>query len=354
MSWSPVNFHPKEQDLDRILCIDGLSHVLSASWSDHYCLMNVFHSPSQSFSLPEHDVYILGYWHEVFHDHWFAQIYRENSHAHFIILTDLLPNQSSALDRVTWIRLLHWKWYLPRTWPDIDWSQRIYKISSLSNRCTLFRMFITALLLDRSDVLVRWQANFPPELKKDWMLLSPSRHAIRDRLCRSLDRLCHPFNAEAFINDPQQVMSRAVTNPAYSMSMVNCVNETKDVSATSYLGHGPGPYLSEKTWKSLINGNGLIFSGQAGMCRVLESAGFQFDYPWTNCYNDIVDDLDRLEATLEILERILEFDLEDLVMATRPSALHNQEHMKSGRFEHYVDQTNQKGLAHLADALANL
>ena len=139
--------------------------------------------------------------------------------------------------------------------------------------------------------------------------------------------------------------------PAYNCALVNCINETKDVSWVEGFGDSPGPYLTEKTWKPLYSGAAIVFTGQLNTKRVLEEAGFKFDYPWCNKYADIPGDLERLEKIIELLDDISQMSFDEILNGIKASCEHNKNHLTSNNLKNYIDNVNTIGLQKLEKIL---
>lgn len=350
MAWAKTNLSVND-DLDSILFIPGLCSVLKNIKSDSFVLLNVCVNGLKRDTLPEnYNTYVLGFWHEVFDDDWFHTVYNKHKNAEFIIMGDFHPNDLEKLERVKFVRLLHWNhWVKFSHHQPIDWNVKKFKISSLSNYITEFRFFVTAALLDKKDVVFSWHnqqrsfGNFDYILKK-------TGYPLRDKLLENKSRLQETFEIDNFnFNDPERSIKKSIGDTAYKNSLINCMNETKDVSWTENLGYSPGPYLTEKTWKPLLNGNAFIFSGQFGVKNILEQAGFVFDYPWNSAYSDIPGDLERLEKIIETIEIIDSMNFEDIKTYIMQSCEHNIKHFISNDYINYIKNINIAGLEKLTE-----
>lgn len=347
MAYSLVNLD-RTGPIDDTVYITGLQSILQKQ-KNAYVRCNIRTSVDPT-NLPDgYDLYILGWWHEVFDDQWFLNNY--NKHAQFIILGDFLPNSLKAFENVTFIRLLHWRYFTTNIIPPkIDWNLRTIKISSLSYYINTYRFFITASLLQKENTLVSWHNKQRVHTNSVYNVNPTGRESI-DKLMVQKDQLCLPRVLDHFIPDPVDDYHNSIHLPAYRNTLVNCINESTDVSWTQRFGTLPGPYITEKTWKSLLNGVAIIFSGQYNIRRVLEQAGFVFDYPWSNDYADVPGDLDRLEKILHLLDTICEMTVDEIKIGVKESCEYNQAHMFSSAFNSYVNETNSRGLSELEKAL---
>lgn len=348
MAWTSINIDPCKKNIDSELHIPDLGAVLLKKIStDTYCNLNVCVN-SLGMKIPDgYSRYILGFWFEVFDENVFLNLYKSNPQAEFIILTDLHGNDLKNLDRCQVVRLLHWKWFLKQGFRANSSCTKKYKISSLSNKVNQYRFFITAKLLQSKLTYVTWHANYDPSLNFDYMLKLVGGTPNKDGLLVHADKLKFPINQETFQNDPGLSLSTSNTHPAYAESLINSINETKDVSWHPEFGILPGPYLTEKTWKPLIFGNALLFAGQVGIKTALEDAGFKFDYPWDNAYSNMPGDLDRLETLLNTIDQILTMSVDDIEVGISESIKYNQDLILSKKIDKYVDQINLAGLSQL-------
>jgi hypothetical protein len=350
--WTPVNLTNVTQSIDDILHISGLHAALQSSKNRNiYFNLNVCVTGLKFEVLPAgYDLYVLGFWSEVFDEKWFCRCYQHLPSAKFLILSDRNPNDLLKMPNVSFVRLLHWKSFLPNGIKQpIDWKQRKFKISSLSGRVTQFRYFISAKLYNKPDVLMRWNRIY--DANSIDYIFSETGRSERDKLLSLRSVFENPVNTEVFVNEPDTTLRDSVNNPAYVGSLVNAINETKDISWNEFFGICPGPYITEKTWKPLINGNALIFSGQFGIKQVLEELGFDFDYPWSNEYAEITGDLDRLEKILLLIDQILNMSVTEIVDGIRISCEHNQDLVYSNEIKNSIDCVNAVGLTTLVEYL---
>jgi hypothetical protein len=155
------------------------------------------------------------------------------------------------------------------------------------------------------------------------------------------------INAENFKNNPLDGCYFA--HPAYNNTVINSVNETMSLSQTPEFGKLPTPYITEKTWKPLFAGNAILFTGQAGLKKQLESWGFVFDYVWAQDYDDSFNDNQRLEVILSQINWILEIPVTDLAEMAQSSVEHNLELAWSGNLERQFSQHNLQTLQEIKD-----
>jgi len=349
MAWTPTNLS-LTCEIDDITGASGLYECLSAKQSgETFYNLNVFSGLSGTIAPDGYDRYILGFWSEVFDETLFWSLYHRNPQAEFVVLSDLEMNDLDKLDRCKWIMIYHWKWFARSVDGNCPGPRR-YKVSSLSNRVNEYKFFVTAKLLDHPDAYVTWNARYLEGQNYDY-IFQPTGWSHRDSLLHAVGRLKKPINQEFWTYDPEVLLTKSTSHPAYRDSLVNLVNETKDISWDENIGMLPGPYITEKTWKPLLAGNALLFVGQCNIRKTLENVGFKFDYPWIDNYSSCWGDLERLDKLLDVLDMILRMPAAEIEEGIRESIWHNQDLIRSGHIHRWVDHRNEQALERLAKIL---
>jgi hypothetical protein len=110
-----------------------------------------------------------------------------------------------------------------------------------------------------------------------------------------------------------------IHTPGFEQALINISNET---DTFGWMDNGierynrPGPFLTEKTWKTLITGCALLNSGQPGTMKFLREAyNLPLDYSYDTSYDLEVRDFDRLSGLVETIQNIEQSSLQDLVDA---------------------------------------
>jgi hypothetical protein len=227
-------------------------------------------------------------------------------------------------------------------------SSRKYRLSSLCNKPSLTKIFSTAYLLK----------NFYP---KDDLLLSWNKN-LNKEICGSVDYV-NKINHSDIINNlaeyyqtsmKEKVISYDDFNPgpcdvwnfdnvAYGDCVVNLTNET---FAQSQRNEEiiPGPYLSEKSWKPMLGGTGLIPVGQPGVYTYFKNLGFNVDYPWPCEFDNILGDFDRLVELFKTIDWVFSNDYLDNFSKIMYINKHNYEHIRSDKFVKLLTHKNQQNL----------
>ena len=333
--------------------IPELTQILNKiNKKDTFILFNVFLQNYPLVDFPsDRELYVLLYTHELFVEDDFLKIYNDNPNSQFLILGDFYFNDLRNLNRVKCIRLCTWNIITKNIEVSpIDWENKTYRISSLSNYITQYRYFITCLLQNKTDCLLSWH-NKKRTVGSDEHINVKTGHPLKDSLVNTLNV---NNNNKTFFNNytlDADIIKDSKNMPAYKNSLINCINETTDLSIGRVINLLPTPYITEKTWKPLCYGNALIFSGHPGTKQRLEEAGFIFNYPWDNSYDDIIGDLDRLERLLEILQHICAMDFNFILNSIKESCEYNTNHIKSQSLVQHINSINEKGLEMLENVL---
>lgn len=352
--WDNVQYNKSElSGIDEIFQCNGLGHILSKIKDNAFVCLNVCVNSLNFDTFPEgYDLYVLSFSQEIFDEDWFMQVYNTHHKSRFLIIGNFYPGDLEKFDRVDFVRILDCLWYKNQlNYHAIDWNRKKFKISSLSYFITETRYFITAALLDKPDVLYSWHNQYRAMSPFEY-IFQPTGNTNRDSLLKYKNRLDNVYQLDNFDHSSYvKNLQDARKNPAYRDSVVNCINETKDVSWQSNFGNCPTPYLSEKTWKAIYNGNALLFTSQANTERFLTELGFNFDYPWNNSYARIPGDLDRLEQLIELVNTILQIPIHDLISGVKELCEHNVSYFFSADFDKVVNEINNNGLERLEKIL---
>jgi hypothetical protein len=341
-----IEYQPKSTS-GTFFYIDGLEPILDQVDNNTYILLNISNVVDKPISVPlGKKLYIFSWAVDPFEYNWFTTIYNANPDSHFIVLYEGRPGALSELDRVTHIGL-----YFSKGWIQAikhhglrqctPTHEKDLKISCMSSRINEYKYYVTAKLLTKpGETLVKWNMMFPIR-DTDRYIYEETGRLLRDLLLYQFKSVLeHPVNAEEFENSP--LANSLIDYPAYTRCLINSINETCSVSWDSNFGDIPGPFITEKTWKNLASGTALLFSGQHGIADHLTKFGFKFDYPWSNKYDSVVGDLDRLELLLETCDKIFDLDIQSIRIGIQKSIEHNYQLFWSGSVEQQIDTMNQE------------
>lgn len=108
-----------------------------------------------------------------------------------------------------------------------------------------------------------------------------------------------------------------INNPAYQNAVINFNNETDSMgwlmnSTDCY--NRPGPFLTEKTWKSLISGTVLLNSGQPGTMSFLKDTyHLPLNYKIDFAYDDVPQDFDRFNLLVKLIQDLSTCKIQDVI-----------------------------------------
>lgn len=222
-----------------------------------------------------------------------------------------------------------------------------YKISSLANRVSQYKRYVTAYLLK----------TFP----QDCMILSYHDWLAKDRDMHDhtpgipyLDQLPLEKLTKTRINFEEsdlQVNTSPVDNVNWNIApfndaLFNLTNESfhysssirNDQTEFKY----PGPYLTDKTLKVLLGGRPFIAVGQAGTLEFLNELGFKTTFGLDVSYDDESGDLVRIKMIFDQIDYINNTDLDILYKNSISDVEHNLHHIKS---KHMYDICENKNIA---------
>lgn len=248
-----------------------------------------------------------------------------NPNVKIILLADLdlydypLQDQISFLPYRTWIWYLDWFINAQPVRPIHVKDKKInWKFSSLSFKVTQFRALVTAFLLEQASdqSLISWHA-VSDDKAAYWMQTFRENPRFENLNWSLLDRRWLVDDYDWSKNAPAENLADLL-HPAFSQSLININNETDSFGWKGYDGNvpynRPGPYLTEKTWKSLLSGCVVLNSGQPGLYKWLESH-YNIPCGWAipKEYDNEIKDFDRAEALLSTLQSLCDRELTELI-----------------------------------------
>ena len=283
-------------------------------------------------------------------------------------LADLDPYDYPLPANVTFVPYRHWHIRL-EMFQECFQGQLVrvkdkplrYKFSSLSYYRRPNRAVVTAALYThaRNSSLFTWRYLSQDRTGSQEEFIKTFRN---HRLFQDLD---WDFFDQDWFTDQDNIASRLqadgvnfrvrdamldIHTPGFEQALININNET---DTFGWMDNGierynrPGPYLTEKTWKTLITGCALLNSGQPGTMKFLREAyHLPLDYSYDTSYDLEVGDFDRLAGLVEIIQNIEQSSLQDLIDANIDACqriqdlVMNPEYLQSFRdFNKAQDQT---------------
>lgn len=149
-----------------------------------------------------------------------------------------------------------------------------------------------------------------------------------------------------------------VGNPGYQQALINISNET---DTFGWMDNGqlcynrPGPFLTEKTWKTFITGSAFLNSGQPGTHNFIKDEyHLPLNYSYDVGYDQEVRDFDRLHGLVGTIQDINAHSLSNLVDANIDVCQEIQDRVLDPDYITQIQQFNFKQDQAILTWLANL
>lgn len=248
-----------------------------------------------------------------------------------LLITDLYITENDLCpDNVTIIRwiTIHKQLAVLQRSLSVNTLPKIpsYKISSLSNRTSQYKKFVTAYLLDNfpcDDMMLTYHARL---MKPEDLHDHPLGHVHLDKLDFS------KLSREVFVNfnDHYSPVS-PIQNGEWQISpyvdaLVNFTNESYHYSKTFIKGRDtcwPGPYITEKTFKPLLAARPFVCVGQYQSYRFLKEVGFRVDFGFNLTFDQDSGDLTRIKGVFDCIDHVRNTSISDLYDASIEAVQHN-------------------------------
>ena len=195
-----------------------------------------------------------------------------------------------------------------------------YKFSSFSFKLRQSRALITTLLMTyaHKESLISWHKADLDQIDRHKALIESlkNHHDFADLDWSVIDNTILPDN---FNKTKNTVLANTldIDNAGYANTLINFTNET---DSYGYHNDGineyirPGPYLTEKTFKSLISGTVMISVGQPFIYDFLRNDyKLPLNYAMDLSYDNLKGDFDRLLELRKLIEKLASTPLADLI-----------------------------------------
>lgn len=312
------------------------------------------HNWHQKASLPDgYDFYFVSYHIEAVNLDWLLQQVGQVTGT-IVCLYDGEPMPS---DHKRLIFLPFFYWHV-QTDLMLEWfgnpvsHERTYKFSTVCNRITQSKMWITTKLLEvAADESLIILGNWVEDKNvHNWQLTG---NTVLDQLTTKFQEKY--LGKELRLDDFSKTQTDHSSSgnpwkPWYTDAVVHFSNESfhysymiVDDKEFIY----PGPYITEKTLKCLVAGTALVPAGQYHIYKILENLGFQFDYEFNRHWDNDAGNLSRFQQIVQLIDDLKDINLKDLNSCVHKSSLHNQNHILSGNFYKVCESKNQSSLQFL-------
>ena len=310
--------------------------------------------------IPENfDTYVFSWHLENWDNHWLDRFCETHPSQQIVVIGEFDAESHHDNLRI----LVHHCWhlfvpYLLDTFGAANkfCKHRPYRLSSLCNKPSVLKALISAHLLEkyhpRNDLLLSWNKNVRGEHCRSMDYLTEGNfrdRPILDRLIRFYHRhgmINRHVSIDDFVDNPWNHCD--FTHPAFTQSLVNATNETFAQNQI-FSKKLPGPYTSEKTWKTVLGGAALLPIGQSGMYPYMQSFGLRMDYPWPREFDNVIGDLDRIEKICDTVDWILSEEFSNHEVAISDINHYNYEYVRSRDFVDTVEHKNQLTLEHFLE-----
>lgn len=245
------------------------------------------------------------------------------------------------------------KWFGVQTKP-----QPCYKFSAVCNRLSQSKIWITVKLLEsaRSASLIRLNSWIEEKNVHGW---SMTGNPTLDQLTQTyLDQY---FGKEIKIDDFDNLQDNTQNitgnpwQPLYQDCAINFTNESFHYSLMQennkqYI--WPGPFITEKTLKCLLGATGFVPVGQFETYKTLTDLGLEFDYGFDISWDSDPGNLSRSTSIIKLIDRLNQFDTDQLVAFTKSSNEYNQNYILTNKFFNRCQQKNSDSIEKINQALA--
>lgn len=303
----------------------------------------------------DYDYYILSYHIEAVNLEWIKQ---QSSKLNKPILV-LFDGQSynTVIPNVTFVSFYYWHEQLRKihNWFGIQGKTvPKYKFSAICNRVSQSKLWVTTKLLETAKDQSLIALNNWIELKNvhNWELTGNSK----------LDKLTQIF-LNKYINTTIRIDDfdnrkdndpRSTSNPwqpVLTDAAIHFTNESFHYSNQNNQIY-PGPFITEKTMKSLLSGTAFIPVGQFETFKTLSQFGLNFDYGFDTSWDSDPGNISRFESIINLIDYLNTQSVTSIVDQTKHSSQHNQEWIVSNNFYQKVNSSNQESIQQIFDYIS--
>ena len=309
-----------------------------------------------------YDYYIVGFHLEAVDLIWLKQ---QQVDGQIIVLSDG-DHYGFSLPNVHFVKFVYWHYQLQKMQEWFGVKEKVmptYKFSAVCNRISQSKIWITTKLLETARassliVLNKW-------------LEEKNVHGWQETNNKTLDQLTQIFRnqylgQEIKIDDfDNKIHNKQRTTgnpwqPLYQDCAINFTNESFHYSAmtndftmndrTTYI--WPGPFITEKTLKCLLGATAFIPVGQFDTYQTLANLGLQFDYDFDTSWDQDSGNLSRAESTVNLIDTLNQFTVEELVDKTKACNEYNQNHIVTGKFFEQCHQKNEESISQIVKIIS--
>lgn len=349
--------HGRSNLINELTLVPAFNSLTEINWPQDisYHLNLVWPGQSGLDAIPAENILISFHTEQMDVD-WIYDVSKLYPSSKIIVLFDGYVEYSEWWpDNIIFVRYITWHHQLDviikNFGPIVTPEFRQYKASSLVSRPSQFKTLVTSWILTsnlRDQFIMSWANKIIPST--DTHVHAGTGNFYLDFLTRYIEE----FNEVIELDDFNDTVTDPITNsnwhiPAYENCVFNLTNESFHYSLSNKNGcefKYPGVYLTEKTWKPLIAGCGIIAVGQQHTYQALRQLGFRFEYGIDLSFDEVAGDIERIMKILTTLESfVAETDIHTLNSMVLPSAAHNQEHILNGTCARACNNINNVNLS---------
>lgn len=334
--WRDISNHPSIQLLYPNLDLSGT-----------YCWFNCQRFDAKKIPIDKYDEFVISFHTEYLEHTVLEEFFLDHPEKKFLLLTDWIFPQNifpANVSTVQWLTLPHQISTIVKKY-DYSRSRSVptRRISSLASRHEFHKAAVTSYILEKvpeSDRVLSWldvRYGLPYYLQQDYYI-DPriSKYVLSDSFKQQ-----SPIRLDDFVNDP--ISNSEWRHPAYLDCVFNLTNESI-FNNHSERGLLPYPYMTEKTWKVLLSGCGLLPVGQANTLEFLQGLGLEFNYNLDLSFDQVTGEYDRICGLYETIDVILGRDLDRLSKDTQSSGQHNIDRITGKAFQIQCESLNESNI----------
>jgi hypothetical protein len=318
-------------------------------------LLNWCWPDTHKLCIPDnYDTYIFFQYREPVDWPWFEIFSQQHKNQKIILLAPVNHPVNKIHDNFFLVEYQHWHYRVARALIDYESDYRLVwprpsRVSSLSSKPSFFKTLITAHLhkhyFGRGDLLLGWNGNPRKEICGSMTSLNLKLNRPKlDVLCDYYySNLKHISLQDGLPGLGHYELANWQDTRAYQDSAINFTNETYSPGRQHDRTY-PGPTFTEKTRKAIMAGCAIVPVGMPGSYTQLQRFGFEFRYPWSFDFDQILGDLDRIEKLLDVIDEIMSYDLEWLQQQLKDSTEYNYNYIRSTDFIQHIQVLNQQAV----------
>jgi hypothetical protein len=337
---------------------DTIPPILGYNWISKLPDKKIYFALMQGWDIADlpngYDYYIVSFHLEVANLPWLK---KQKVNGQIIVLVDS-DRFNLTIPGVHFLPYFYWHYQIEKMqeWFGVRPTKNLipqYKFSSVCNRITQSKLWITTKLLETAKesslvVLNSWLVD------KDVHSWQPTGHSKLDQLTQIFCEkyLGKEIKIDDFDNETQNEQQITATpwQPLYQDCALHFTNESFHYSSMiednrQYI--WPGPFLTEKTFKCLLGGTAFVPVGQFETYKTLTDLGFNFEYDFDTSWDLDSGNLSRAASIIDLIDYLNQLSIDQLLSQTQESTRYNQNHITSGNFFKQCKDKNEESVTQI-------